>query len=131
MLRIALLTLCFYGLVISRIEAQVQVRGQQDLAFGTIFAGVPEHVLPIDPTRSGRFRVQGPRNEIYVLTFTLPPDLFGPGAALLPMSYAVVDAGISATQTGPQTPFDPNTPFTFTMPNNRRVFISLGATATP
>jgi hypothetical protein len=131
-LRIALLTLCFSGLGIPFIEAQqVRVRGQQDLAFGTIFAGVPEHVLPIDPTRSGRFRVRGPRNNLYVLTFTLPPDLFGPGAARLPMGYAVDDAGIATSRTGPQTPFNPNNPHSFTMPQSREVFVYLGATASP
>ncbi len=132
MLRTTLLTLCFSGLIMAHIEAQqVHVKGQQDLAFGTIFAGVPEHVLPIDPTRSGQFRVRGPRNNIFVLTFTLPPDLFGPGAALLPMGFAVDDAGIAATRTSPQTPFNPNNPYTFTMPQSRPVFVFLGATASP
>ncbi len=132
-MRILLLTLCFSGLVIPCIEAQrFRVQGRRPLAFRTIFSGVPEPVLPTDPTRSGIFRVQGPRNNLYVLTFTLPTDLFGPGGALLPLSYAVDAAGISRRVTSAQSPFNPNAPYTFTMPRSPpAVLVFLGATANP
>lgn len=132
-MRVCLLTLCITGLCVTPIEAQAfRVRGQRALAFGTLIAGVPEHVLPTDPTRSGLYRLQGPRNNLYVLTFTLPGAMVGPGAALLNMSYSTSDAGISRNATGPQTPFDPNAPYTFTMPSSpARVFVFLGATANP
>ncbi len=132
-MRILLLTLCFSGLVILHLEAQqFRVQGRRPLAFGTIFSGVPEPVLPTDPARSGIFRVRGPRNNLYVLTFTLPADLFGPGAALLPLNYAVDDAGIAQDATGAQSLFNPTVPYTFTMPPPpSRVFVFLGATASP
>ena len=132
-MRILLLTLCFSGLVIPCIEAQqFRVQGRRPLAFRTIFSGAPEPVLPTDPTRSGIFRVRGPRNNLYVLTFTLPTDLFGPGGALLPLSYAVDDAGISRRVTSAQSPFNPNAPYTFTMPRSPpSVLVFLGATANP
>lgn len=130
-MRILLLTLCLSGLVISPIDAQVTVTRRNDLAFGDIFAGVPEHVLPTDPGRGGRYRVSGPSSNLYVLTFTLPTDLFGPGGALLPMSYAVADAGIAMKKNDPLILFDPNIPFTFTMPNGPFVEVFLGATANP
>ena len=131
-MRILLFTLCLSGLVVSSIDAQAfRVRARRDLAFGTIFSGVPEHVLPTDAVRSGVFNVQGPSNNLYVVTFTLPADLLGPGAALLPLSYAVNDAGV-APSTGPQTPFDPNAPYTFTMPSLlTQMHVFLGATASP
>lgn len=132
-MRFLLFTMCLSGLFVSHLEAQAfRVNGRRPLAFGTIFAGVPEHVFPTDAARSGMFRVQGPRNNLYVLTFTLPSAMIGPGAALLSMSYAGNDAGISGSATGPQAPFDPNAPYTFTMPSApARVFVFLGATANP
>jgi hypothetical protein len=132
-MRFLLLTLFLSGLFVSHLEAQqLRVRGRRALAFGTIFAGVPEHVLPTDPARSGQFSIQGPRNNLYVLTFTLPPTMVEPGAALLNMSYAATDAGIASSATGPQSPFNPNGPYTFTMPQSpSRVFIFLGASANP
>ncbi len=131
-MRILLLALCLSGLLVSPIEAQkVNVSQRDDLTFGTIFSGVPEHVLPTDPARSGEFRVDGTKFYLFVLTFTLPSDLVGPGGALLPLSYAVDDAGIAFAKNGPQTPFDPNTPYGFTMPDRERVEVFLGATASP
>ncbi len=132
-MRLLLLTICLFGLFVSHLEAQqFRVRGRRALAFGTIFAGVPEHVLPTDPARSGQFSIQGPRNNLYVLTFTLPPAMLGPGAGLLNISYGATDAGIAQSSTGPQTPFNPNGPYTFTMPPPpQRVFVFLGATANP
>jgi len=132
-MRFLLLTLCFSCLFVSNSEAQqFRVRGRRALAFGTIFAGVPEHVLPTDPARSGAFNVRGPRNNLYVLTFTLPAAMVGPGTGLLNMSYGGSDGGISLSLTGPQAPFDPNAPHTFTMPPPpSSVFVFLGATAHP
>ncbi len=130
-MRILLLTLCLSGLTVAHIEAQpgsVSVSGRRDLDFGTIFAGVPEHVLPTDSPRSGEFRVSGPEPNLFVLTFTLPADLVGPGGALLPMSYAVDDAGIALATL---TLFDPNKPYSFTMTSGPVVVVFLGATASP
>jgi hypothetical protein len=132
--RLLLLTLCLSGLIVAMTEAQrpVRVLGEQDLDFGTVFNGLPEHVLPTDAARAGRFLVRGARNNVMVATFTLPATLDELGGDSFPLTYAVDDGGYAAVYSLPiQTPFDPTAPFSFTMPLAQRVRFYLGATANP
>lgn len=134
MKRILLLTLCLSGLALTSLVAQrpPRVRGEQDLDFGTIFAGIPEHVLPTDAARAGRFLVRGPRNNVMVATYTLPATLMELGGDSFPLTYAIDDGGYAALFFLPvQTPLDPTAPFSFTMPFWQRVRFYLGATANP
>jgi len=128
--RILILTLCLSGLVFTSLVAQQppRVRGEQDLDFGTIFAGIPEHVLPTDAVRAGRFLVRGRRNNVMVATYTLPATLIEPGGDSFSLTYAVDDGGYAASLPV-QIPFDPTAPFSFTMPFSQRVRFYLGATA--
>lgn len=134
MKRLLLLTLCLSGLAVPPLTAQrpVNVRGEQDLDFGTIFAGIPEHVLPTDAARAGRFLVRGARNNVMVATFTLPATLIELGGDSFTLTYAIDDGGYAPLFFLPiQTPFDPTAPFSFTMPLWQRVRFYLGATANP
>jgi len=111
-------------------QTPVRVTGEQDLDFGTVFAGVPEHVLPTDAVRAARFLVRGARNNVMVATYTLPATLIEPGGDSFTLTYAVDDGGYAAVYTLPvQVPFDPTAPFSFTMPFAQRVRFYLGATA--
>jgi len=122
------------GLAVTSLGAQrpPRVTGEQDLEFGTIFAGIPEHVLPTDAARAGRFLVRGARTNVMVATYTLPATLIELGGDSFPLTYAVDDGGYAALFFLPvQTPFDPTASFTFTMPFWQRVRFYLGATANP
>jgi hypothetical protein len=130
-MRALLLTFLLSGLFSQVLHSQIQVTGQQDLGFGTLFPGIPERVLPTDGARAGEFRIQGPRNMEILLQFTLPAFMMGPGAATMPLSYAANDAIYDPQGPAPSVAFDPTTPFVNRLPNNRRARVFLGATATP
>ena len=72
--------------------AQISVAPIRDLAFGPVIVGVPSHVPPSHPTRSGQFRFTAPVNSKVRLRFTLPSRLDGPAGATLPISFDNNDA---------------------------------------
>ena len=130
-MRALLFTFLLSGLLPQVLHSQIQVTGQRDLRFGTLFPGIPERVLPTDGARAGRFRIRGPRNMEIVMTFTLPAVMVGPGAATMPLSYAANDAIYDPGGPPPSVAFDPTAPFVNRIPNNRQARVHLGATATP
>ncbi len=130
-MRALLFTFLLSGLFSRALHSQIQVTGQQDLAFGTLFPGIPERVLPTDGARAGRFRIIGPRNMEIVMTFTLPAVMVGPGAATMPLSYAANDGLYDPLFGGPSLAFDPTAPFVAQLPFFFLAWVYLGATATP
>lgn len=107
------------------------VTGIRGVTFGTVLPGVPRVVLRTDPANSGQYDIKGPKGNV-LLTFVLPVAMTGPLGALMPLSFAASDAGYSPTQSiGSQVGFDPQLPFTATLPNNGRGSVFIGATASP
>ena len=132
-MRALLLTFLLSGLFSGVLHSQIQVRGQRDLSFGTLFPGIPERVFPTDGARAGEFRIRGPRNMEIIIQFTLPAVMVEPGSATLPLSYAANDAIYEPRGGGapPPVAFDPTVPFINRLPNGRQARVFLGATATP
>ncbi len=115
----------------ARAEAQVQVNASQELAFGTLVAGVPKAIARTDGSRAGKFTIQGPVGALVTLQLVLPAGLNGPGGATLPLTFGSTDAGYAPNNDlGTQDAFDPRIPRTATLGNNGRGVVSLGGTAT-
>lgn len=127
------MTLVISGLAGTSGAAQaLNVTGEQDLSFGTIFAGIPERVLRTDASRAGRFLVSGPGSNAMVATFGLPATLIETGGDSFPLTYAADDGGYAVFYWWPfQQAFDPTAPYSFNMPFWGSVRFYLGATANP
>ena len=132
-MRALMLTFLLSGLFSQVLHSQIQVSGQRDLRFGTLFPGIPEVVLPTDGARAGQYRIRGPGNMEIVMTLTLPAVMVGPGAATMPLSYAANDAIYQPRGGGapPPVAFDPTVQFINQLPNNGQARVHLGATVTP
>ena len=111
------------------------VTGIRDLAFGTVFPGLPSVVSRTDAVNSGRFDLSGKKSRDVQLTFGLPAVMTGPLSATMPLAFGADDAGYSPTQSvGNQTvTWDPRTSQTLTLPNtaNPKVSIFLGGRVSP
>ena len=130
-MRALLVTFLLSGLFSEVLHSQIQVTGQQDLTFGTLFPGIPERVLPTDGARAGEFRIRGLKNMEILLQFTEPTFMTGPGSATMPLSYAANDGIYDPQGPAPSVAFDPTADFTARLPNNQRARVYLGATASP
>lgn len=107
------------------------VTGVRGVTFGAVLPGVPRAILPTDAANSGQFDIRGPKGNV-LLTFVLPVAMTGPAGAQMPITFGAGDAGFSVTQAiGSQVGFDPNQPFTATLPSNGRASVFVGATVTP
>ena len=104
----------FAPLASKELEAQVSVRANRGLAFGTVIPGLPAVVPRTDPLNSGWFELRGGNFLTFIqLTFTLPTVLNGPLGATMPVSFATNDAGYSfVNSVNSQTAFNPNQPYT-------------------
>ena len=111
---------------------QLTVTGLRNLNFGVVIKGVPLHVAPNDPVKSGEFQfITAIGNRVRV-QFTLPTRLIGPGGAQLPISFNATDA--IATGTAPTSipvTFDPRVARTFTIVTSTRILVFLGGTVSP
>jgi uncharacterized protein DUF4402 len=111
----------------------LRVNGVRSISFGTVFPGIGKSVLRTDALNSGRFDIRAASGTQLQLTFALPPDMTGPGGAVMPLTFGGGDAGFSVTQSvASQVGFDPRVPFVATMggpPGRASVF--LGGTVTP
>lgn len=133
-MRLLCLMLCCSGLLIPQpLAAQaIQAVGERDLAFGTLFPGIPEQVLRTDAGRAGRYRVRAQAGTGLSVRFVLPAAMVGPGAATLPMGFAADDGGYAPLFfLNFQIPLDPNSPYNFSMPFLGTVRFYLGGTASP
>lgn len=107
------------------------VQAEQDLSFGELLGSLAAQVSPGDPDRGARYRIRG-RNMSVEFSFFLPPELLGPGASTVPLSFGFGDAGYSPTESPlDMVPFDPTSPTTITLTNGNWSAVFLGGTALP
>lgn len=132
-LAVALLPLLFLAVPATKAEAQlVYVTGQRTLAFGGVMRGVPKHILPGDPIRSGQFEFRATLNNTVRITFTLPNRLNGPGAATMPISFSTTDGNLKGQ--GPTSlliVFNPNVANTWNLVSSATFNVWLGGTVSP
>ncbi len=129
---LALVALMFGGAVTPAGAQVLNVAGQRNLAFGTIFPGVPEVVRRTDPT-SGRFNLRGRRNLEVRIVLTLPVVMTRTtGGNTMPIQFGAADGGFSRqNNVGTSQVFDPRAPLVTRLGRNGRLFIWLGGTALP
>jgi hypothetical protein len=130
---LALLPLLLLAVPATRAEAQlVYVSGQQTLAFGGVMPGIPRHISPSDPIRSGRFEFQAAIGNRVRIRFTLPNRLNGPAGATMPISFGNADAIIQGQASGSiATTFNPRSRHTTTLTGGSTFNVWIGGTVTP
>jgi hypothetical protein len=116
-------------------EAQgrpLQVTGQNQLTFATVFPGVPEAVSRSDAVNAGAFQVRGQNRSEVAFTFTLPTALTAAGGRSLTLQFGPNDGGWN-TQNDLATAqaFDPRVILTVRLSQQGRLFLWLGGTALP
>jgi len=112
--------------------AQITVTPVRDLAFGPVIVGVPTHIGPSHPVRSGQFRVTALPLSRVRLRFTLPNRLDGPAGATLPIAFNNNDAlhvGAAANSV-PET-FNPKATKNVQLPTDATLFVFIGGTVSP
>lgn len=129
---------CVFPLLLALIaalplQAQSQVTGIRNLAFGPVIRGVPASVAPGDPVRSGRFYVRHQLNRQVRVQFTLPTRLTRVGGGgNLPITFGTTD-GIAQGTAPSSVPvvFNPNAAQTFTLVTSADFNVNLGGRVTP
>lgn len=115
----------------SPLAAQVQVNRVDDLRFGNVLVGVSKTVLRTDAAAAGRYDIITPPNAVLIIRFTLPAVMTGPGAAIIPLSFAGTTAGYSDAQDiTSQIGFSPTTGTT-RRSTDGRASVFLGGQVTP
>jgi hypothetical protein len=112
--------------------AQLTVRADRDLRFGSVIQGVSKYVPPNDPVYSGEFEFTATIGNMVQLRFTLPTNLNGPAGALMPITFGNTDA--IAQGTGPTSvpvTFNPRGAAVFRLVTSNRILIFLGGRVTP
>jgi hypothetical protein len=114
------------------LQAQATVTALRNLDFGIVIQGVPFHVLPNNPTRSGEFQfIAAIGNQVRV-QFTLPNRLNGPAGATMPIGFSTTDAIAQGTApTSVPVTFNPNAAATFNLVTSNRILVWIGGTVTP
>jgi hypothetical protein len=112
--------------------AQITVTPVRDLAFGPVIVGVPTHIGPSHPVRSGQFRLTAPLTTKVRFQLTLPNRLDGPAGARLPISYDGTDGIVvdGAPNSVPVT-FNPRATKQFQFVSSTTAFVFLGGTVSP
>jgi hypothetical protein len=112
--------------------AQITVTPVRDLAFGPVIAGVPTHIGPSHPVRSGQWRVTSLPLLRMRLRFTLPNRLNGPAGATLPISFSNND-GIYVGTAGGSVPtsFNPKATTNISGSINTTTLVFIGGTVSP
>jgi hypothetical protein len=115
----------------SRLSAQVQVTGIDNVRFGNVVRGVPKTVLRTDATSAGRYNITTPGGRLIFISFTLPTVMNGPAGATMPVSFAGTTAGYSDPQTiASQVGFSPASG-TLRVSTDGLASVFLGATVNP
>lgn len=108
------------------------VTGNQGLAFGTVFPGVPMTVSRTDALNAGQFQIRGANGSPVRVDFTLPAAMTGPGGMTLPMVFGAADGGYAQSNAiGAAIPFDPRTPLSTALSGQGRLFLWLGGQILP
>lgn len=104
-----------------------------DLAFGTVLAGVPSSVNVHDPRKAALFEIQGPPDGGVRVELLLPSALTNSGGALLPIIFGPADGFADFSRGRPPrgTTFNPHAPLISTLGPNGRIYVRLGGTVLP
>jgi hypothetical protein len=106
------------------------VRGNQDLSFGLMIAGVATTVSRLDAAAAGQFELRGARDQPVLVQLILPTVMTGPGT--VPLQFGPNDGGHGPTATiSAAQPFDPTQPLTVVLSGNGKYYVFLGGTARP
>jgi len=114
------------------LAAQVALFPVQNLSFGTIRAGMPEHVSPDDVARRAELELVG--SGVVVITIALPADMVSAGGHRLPLLFERGDGLFLARGPGrgQDRTFDPNKPRNFHInASEGGGTVCLGGTALP
>jgi hypothetical protein len=113
------------------LAAQSQVNRVDDVRFGNVVSGIAKTVLRTDASAAGRFNLVTPANRFFLVRFTLPTSMTGPGGVTLPLSFAGTTAGYSEIQAiTSQVGFSPAVGTIQRSPDGQSS-VYLGATVTP
>ncbi len=110
--------------------AQVGVRGDRDLAFGSVTRGIPAAVPPSDPVKSGQWTITAPPRSRVQIRMTLPVNLNGPSGATMPIVFGKNDAYAQESGGSPQY-FNPNGFQVYAFGNTGTAIVRLGGQVTP
>jgi len=126
--------LVVWGVLAPAITAQgrqLNPAGRQDIAFGTLFPGVPTTISSTDALNAGQFEVRGQRNSEVRIDFVLPASL-ATGSFTLPLLFTAGDGSFSTTGSlAGATSFDPRVPLVARLSSNGRLYLFLGGTVLP
>ena len=112
--------------------AQITVTRVRDLAFGPVIVGLPTHIGPSHPVRSGQYRLTAPLLTRVRFRFTLPTRLNGPSGARLPISFGGTDAiAVGTAPSSVPVTFDPKVQQTFQIVSSTTIFVFIGGTVSP
>ena len=124
-------TWCAFALSPAAASGQLSVFPVQDLSFGLVQPGVPEVVLPSQPTRRAEFDVVAGRGT-YIVQVTLPASLVSATLGVLPLSFSNTDGVVEIGRRGKLDSFDPKVPYSFKLNrNDGGAAIYIGGTAVP
>jgi hypothetical protein len=111
--------------------AQITLTPVRDLAFGPVIVGVPTHIGPSHPVRSGQFQFTAPLLSRVQLRFTLPNQLDGPAGATLPIGFANNDAlHVGTAPASVPMTFNPKATRTFVV-TDATILVFIGGTVSP
>jgi hypothetical protein len=107
----------------------VSVSANNDLLFGTLLTGAPYTILPSDPEAAAfQIRRPGPPGATMDISFSLPSQLLGPGAAI-PITFGPNSLEWDVNQNGNnRQPANPALPLRLRAGGGGRLFLWLGAT---
>ena len=112
--------------------AQITVTPVRDLAFGPVIVGVPTHIGPSHPVRSGQFRLTAPLLTLVRFHLSLPNRLDGPAGARLPISYVGTDGiAVAAAPSSLPVTFNPKASQKFLFATSTTAFVFVGGTVSP
>jgi len=124
------LLLCGQVPTLSAQGRPASVRGQQDLNFGLMIAGVPTTISRLDAAAAGQFELRGVKDSPVTIQLTLPTVMTGPGT--VPLEFRPNDGGHGPTATiTASQPFDPTLPLSVVLSSNGKYYVFLGGTARP
>ncbi|HKI94943.1 MAG TPA: DUF4402 domain-containing protein [Gemmatimonadales bacterium] len=104
------------------------VTAGNDLAFGTVYPGVPASVLPTAAT-AGSFSISGVASAGLTVQFTLPANLIDAASDNLPITFGTADAAYNqANSQSGTTAFDPNSPVTAALSGTGNFYVWIGGT---
>ena len=106
------------------------VLARNDLKFGRVLPGIPNHVPTSSHDRAGLFEIRGEDHTSVRIDFMLPAALVS-GTRQLPLSFGPGDGEATNDDSLPWSPFDPRAPLVTTLGGDGQLWVRLGGTALP